>query len=197
MKKALFRFLIAAIVAFVCFFGYLRFGAYLFIEKKDRVRIVNLINEAPQLPERFYELYEISNPKSLNTNLTENIIREAIGKLLEDRHYIIEQVPSYATAYIASYSYGIERVQLIYYIEAQTTQRKCLNLLTSQQDFLYSCRGIEAASQFHFQKTLVDCDDREMVTLIIMMKNPSLYNPIRRPEIVKTAVDKIMKKLEE
>lgn len=88
MKKALFRFLIAAIVAFVCFFGYLRFGAYLFIEKKDRVRIVNLINEAPQLPERFYELYEISNPKSLNTNLTENIIRETIGKLLEDRHYI-------------------------------------------------------------------------------------------------------------
>lgn len=197
MKKVLFRFLIVCIITFACFFGYFRFGAYIFIDKEQRTSVIHSIESAPPLPPRFYELYEVANPNSLNTRYTENNVRQIIDAALGERNYRVREVPSVDAAYIGSYCWGVKKIQLIYYIEDNTTQKQCLNFNAQHLDFLSKNVGVKAASQFYFEKAFDELNDREMVTLIVMMKNPSFFNPLRRPDKVKNAVDKIMKKLEE
>lgn len=123
MKKLLFRLTVIGLILFLGLFIYLRFGAYIFIDKQQRLEITDSIKASPSLPQRFYELYEVANPKSLNTGFTENMTREIIGKLTQDRSYIVLGIPSYSATYLASNSWGIEREQLIYYVEDQTTQK--------------------------------------------------------------------------
>ena len=49
-------------------------------------------------------------------------------------------------------------------------------------EFIYGAHGIQAASQTYFNKDQSELDIEEAATLVGMLKNPSLYNPIRFPE---------------
>ena len=49
--------------------------------------------------------------------------------------------------------------------------------------------GVFKALKYYFNKELNKLSQREKLTLIVMYENPSLYNPIRRPEKVKLKVD--------
>lgn len=181
----------------MCIFGYFRLGAYIFIDKEQRISIINSIKSASPLPSRLYELCEVANPQSLNTGYTENNARQLIDAVLGERNYRVKEVPSASATYISTYSWGIEKIQLIYYIEDHTSQKECLNFIAEHFDFLYGNIGIETASQFYLEEKFEKLDDREMMTLIVMMENPSLYSPVRRPNILKETVDHIMERMEE
>ena len=52
-------------------------------------------------------------------------------------------------------------------------------------DFLNLAVGIKSAAQIYFGTTPDRLTIEQAAMLIGMAKNPSLYNPIRRPELVK------------
>jgi hypothetical protein len=82
-------------------------------------------------------------------------------------------------------------VELIYSlkIEKEFTSEECLKTLFLNCDYLHGNIGIKNASKYYFKKEFEDLNQREKLTLIVMFQNPSLYNPIRRPEKVKMKVD--------
>ena len=51
-------------------------------------------------------------------------------------------------------------------------------------DFLNNAVGINSASQIYFNKSPSQLDLHESAMLIGMAKNPSLFNPVRRPDTV-------------
>ena len=52
----------------------------------------------------------------------------------------------------------------------------------NQFDFLYNAVGIKSAAQVYFSTTPAELKLEEAATLVGMCKNPSMYNPRRRPE---------------
>ncbi|HJW29411.1 MAG TPA: penicillin-binding transpeptidase domain-containing protein, partial [Saprospiraceae bacterium] len=51
-------------------------------------------------------------------------------------------------------------------------------------NFIYGAYGISAASEIYFGKNQKDLRIEEAATLIGMLKNPALFNPVRRPDTV-------------
>lgn len=67
-------------------------------------------------------------------------------------------------------------------LERFYTKEEIINLYLNQFDFMYNAVGIQSASQVYFNKSPKELTIEESAMFIGMCKNPSLYNPVRRPE---------------
>lgn len=70
-------------------------------------------------------------------------------------------------------------------LERFYTKDEIINLYLNKYDFNYSAVGIESAAITYFNKRPNELNIQESATLIGMLKNSALYNPVRRPEITK------------
>ena len=70
-------------------------------------------------------------------------------------------------------------------LEKSYTKNEIIALYLNTVDFVNNAVGIKSASNIYFNKEPDDLEITEAATLIGMLKNPSLYNPLRRPEMVK------------
>jgi len=69
-------------------------------------------------------------------------------------------------------------------IERQYTKEEILAMYLNKFNFIYGAYGISAASNTYFSKNQEDLTTEEAATLIGMLKNPALFNPMRRPDTV-------------
>ena len=67
-------------------------------------------------------------------------------------------------------------------LERFYTKEEIINLYFSQFDFLYNAVGIQSATQIYFNKSPKNLKIEESALLVGMCKNPSLFNPVRRPK---------------
>ncbi len=67
-------------------------------------------------------------------------------------------------------------------LERQYTKEDIITLYFNKFDFNYNAVGIKSASQIYFNKTPDSLRLEEAAMLVGMAKNPSLFNPIRRPD---------------
>lgn len=67
-------------------------------------------------------------------------------------------------------------------LEKAFTKDEIINLYLNQFDFLHNAVGAQQAANVYFNKPLKDLSIEESATLIGMCKNPSYFNPVRRPE---------------
>jgi penicillin-binding protein 1A len=70
-------------------------------------------------------------------------------------------------------------------LERNFTKEEILSMYLNKFDFLNLAVGIKSASQIYFGTTPDHLTMEQAAMLIGMAKNPSLYNPVRRPELVK------------
>jgi len=70
-------------------------------------------------------------------------------------------------------------------LEKRYTKNEILTMYLNKYDFGYQADGIRSAAKIFFNKTSKELNIEESATLVGMLKNSSLYNPIRRPERVK------------
>lgn len=70
-------------------------------------------------------------------------------------------------------------------LEKQYTKEEIITMYLNIYDFGYNGDGIKSASNIYFDKEPIDLNIEESATLVGMLKNSSLYNPMRRPELVK------------
>mgnify|MGYP003740517943 FL=1 len=70
-------------------------------------------------------------------------------------------------------------------LEQRYTKNEILSLYLNKYDFGYQADGVRSAAKIFFNKTPQTLSIEESATLIGMLKNSSLYNPIRRPQRVK------------
>ena len=104
------------------------------------------------------------------------------------------------TTYIGPYRNGRSITKMIYVlkIEREFTKNECLKFQFLNADYLFGNKGIKDAAKFYFKKDLEELNEEEKLILVVMLENPSLYNPIRRKEKVMNKVrmykEKINKK---
>ena len=71
-------------------------------------------------------------------------------------------------------------------LERQYTKREIIAMYLNIYDFGYNGDGIKSASSIFFDKELDSLRIEESAVLVGMLKNSSYYNPLRRPELVKS-----------
>ena len=69
-------------------------------------------------------------------------------------------------------------------LERRYTKKEILTMYLSLYDFNYNADGLRSAANIYFSKEPSDLLLEESAMLVGMLKNSSLYNPIRRPELV-------------
>ncbi|MBF4493212.1 transglycosylase domain-containing protein [Flavobacterium sp. MR2016-29] len=102
-----------------------------------------------------------------------------------------------ATDYIGPYRHGYSLTKLFYKLKIQRefTQTDCFKYLLLNTDFknfygdsTYKTFGVKEASEFYFNKKINKLNEKEVLTLIAMLQNPSLYDPIRNKKVVQSRV---------
>ena len=81
-------------------------------------------------------------------------------------------------------------------LERYYTKEEIINLYLNKYDFNYNAVGIESAARTYFNKEPIELNIQEAATLIGMLKNSSLYNPVRRPELTKARRNVVLKQME-
>ena len=68
-------------------------------------------------------------------------------------------------------------------LEKRYSKKEIITMYLNKFDFLNLAVGIKSASRVYFSTTPANLDLNQSALLIGMVKNPSLYNPLRRPEL--------------
>ncbi|HFC00855.1 MAG TPA: peptidoglycan glycosyltransferase [Phaeodactylibacter sp.] len=84
---------------------------------------------------------------------------------------------------------GLERVMqklkewiIAVRLEKKYTKQEIIAMYLNKFSYLNGAYGIKAASEIYFGKSQKDLETQEAAMLVGMLKNPSLFNPIRRPD---------------
>ncbi len=80
-------------------------------------------------------------------------------------------------------------------LERQYTKDEIMTMYLNKYDFLNQAIGISSASRIYFNKTPKDLKKEEAAVLVGMLKNSALFNPLRRPEMVKDRRDVVLSQM--
>ncbi len=81
-------------------------------------------------------------------------------------------------------------------LERQYTKEEILTMYLNKYDFLNQAVGIRSASRIYFGKEPKDLNTEEGAMLVGMLKNSSLFNPLRREEMVHHRRNVVLKQME-
>ena len=81
-------------------------------------------------------------------------------------------------------------------LERQYTKQEILTMYLNKYDFINLAVGIRSAARIYFGKEPIELTVSESAMLVGMLKNSSLYNPIRRPEMVTQRRNVVLKQME-
>ena len=98
---------------------------------------------------------------------------------------------------------GLERVMqkfqewiIAIKLERKYTKEEIIAMYLNKFNFINGAYGIKAASEIYFGKSQDELNLQEAATLVGMLKNPSLYNPLRRPEKTKIRTQVVLSQME-
>lgn len=69
-------------------------------------------------------------------------------------------------------------------LERSYTKQEIISMYLNKFDFVNGAYGIKAAAEIYFDKSQDSLSVEESATLVGMLKNPALFNPVRRPDTV-------------
>ena len=125
--------------------------------------------------------------KSMNTASNENLssfvnLYNKIHKSIENKNCPCDVI----TKNVDPFRHIISPKTKIYSgkIKKDFGHDNCLKYELLNSDYLHGCIGIKNASQYYFHKTIEELNDKERITLLVMLENPALYNLERRKEKV-------------
>jgi len=80
-------------------------------------------------------------------------------------------------------------------LERNFTKEEIIALYLNKFSFINGAYGIKAASEIYFGKSQENLSVAEAATLVGMLQNPSLYNPLRRPDSVIKRREVVLKQM--
>lgn len=81
-------------------------------------------------------------------------------------------------------------------LERQYTKEEIITMYLNKYDFLNQAVGIRSASRIYFGKEPIELTIEESAMLVGMLKNSSLYNPLRREELVRNRRNVVLNQME-
>jgi membrane carboxypeptidase/penicillin-binding protein PbpC len=179
-------------------------GLYIFLLNSWKIDFTeNEINQyiseiihAEELPNLFYELYNLDTNNSLENGtlmyLTKNFFFVKTNQPLSIWIAKMMYIPK---AEYRKYPHILKiELSLATKIDKEISPKEQLNFMLKQTEFANGQIGIKSASKYYFNKEITELNENEIASLIVMTRNPSLYNPKRRPEKLKAEVEKLLNK---
>ncbi len=80
-------------------------------------------------------------------------------------------------------------------LEKQYTKEEIITLYLNRYDFLNQAVGIKSAAHIYFNKSVDSLNVQESAMLVGMLKNSSLYNPMRREELVQKRRETVLSQM--
>lgn len=161
----------------------MKYGAYFLIEKSHREQFISDIKNSPQLPERFYVIYETMYPDSLSPDTWMHFFNH--GADSNGQTYCACREAFYVGLY-PLYVSSIDAMLITNYIEQNVSQRECLNYYVKKSAWWFK------PSPLLNVNTLTDT---EIIELFLRFENSSFYNKDRFPDRVQSKVNEILNKL--
>ena len=87
---------------------------------------------------------------------------------------------------LEAFSQKVKEWVLAVKLERRYTKNEIIAMYLNIYDFTNNADGVQSAARIYFDKTPQALSIEECATLVGMLKNSSLYNPLRRPEMVKS-----------
>ena len=106
-----------------------------------------------------------------------------INNNIKQRSCICERT----TSFISPYRHGFSLTKRIYLlkIEKEFSHIDCLKFVLLRYDYNNEIVGIKNAAAFYFNRNIEELNEDEQITIVIMLENSSLYNPLRNQEGIK------------
>ncbi|MTH13983.1 transglycosylase domain-containing protein [Flavobacterium sp. LC2016-01] len=91
---------------------------------------------------------------------------------------------------VNSYNYGslLKKAVYISKIKKEYGEDTCLKLELLNYDFCFRTIGIHNACQFYFHKTVGELNEKEKLTIVAMISNSALFNPIKNKKRVENKI---------
>ncbi|WP_299005229.1 transglycosylase domain-containing protein [uncultured Tenacibaculum sp.] len=80
-------------------------------------------------------------------------------------------------------------------LERQYTKEEIITMYLNKYDFINQAVGVRSAARIYFGKEPKELDVEESAMLVGMLKNASLFNPLRRKEMVKQRRNVVLKQM--
>lgn len=94
-------------------------------------------------------------------------------------------------AYDIGHCNTLKLISIANQVDNRLTQKQCIYAYLSRFDFLNTARGIKRAAKLYYNKNIQDLNERECLELVIMTKNPSLFNKYSHLDKLDAEVDKV------
>ncbi len=144
--------------------------------------------------ERFYEHSGIDGRRTLSASLSlgsrggASTLTQQLAKLLfhgEGSRFLPFRIIQKAKEWIIAIR-----------LERQYTKNEIIAMYLNKADFINTAVGIRSAAKVYFAKEPKDLTVDEGAMLVGMLKNPSLFNPLRREEKVRDRRNVVLKQME-
>lgn len=169
-----------SVIFIIGLFSFFHFRGFFIIDKSEREKFISEIKNSPQLPEKFYTIYNIIYPHSLEPKSLMHFINHQAG----ENRYCACRETVYAGLY-PFYTKAWDIIPIITMVEKYTTQEECLN---------YYIRKKIKDENIDIQN-INELGDSEIVELLLLIDNPSYYNKKQHPERVQNEINEILNKL--
>ncbi|WP_177205395.1 transglycosylase domain-containing protein [Flavobacterium akiainvivens] len=156
-----------------CIYLVLETGGCVITTSKERQAIKKSLAEAPELPQNFLDVYEKVYPGSMSNTIWGYAFKERFSTV--DFKYPVRDA-AVTLAILRAKGTFWNTTFMAFMIENYATPQQCLQFNLSRFDFTRNCIGAEAASHYYFKKPLADLTDDEVLEILVMYQNPSLYN---------------------
>jgi len=107
-------------------------------------------------------------------------ITQQLAKLLFERPDLSEM--SYFSRFFNLVKIKFKEWIIAIKLEKSYTKEEIISMYLNKFDFIYGAHGIQAAAKVYFAKDQKDLSLIEAAVLVGMLKNPTLYNPVRNIE---------------
>ncbi|WP_020537939.1 transglycosylase domain-containing protein [Lewinella cohaerens] len=185
------------VIFVILFLPILLYGLYLFspynkdIDWGKLAFIISEIEKADTQSERVLDMYDKVYEGALGRSSTRKVISGVFN--------VPKKCPCYDVAVQAyinrRYKIAENDYIIALQIEAEVSQEQCFFYLLETFDYMNQTIGIADAACFYFDKPLAELTDDELIGLLIMQENVSLYNPLRFEKRFEEKVESTKRKI--
>lgn len=189
LKKQIFYittlcFLLIGVFTIVCYM----LLTYWFTSETERDNFVIKIKTAQELPDRFYDIYNLVYENSLNHGQM---------RYLLNRNNKSTECPCRLAGYDFASTTGLNLISTTFWLEREVSQKECLNYVANNIIFSYKIVGLRDASIHYYDKEIENLIDEEMLELAIIMENTTFYDKKRHPLRLSKRVNDLSAKLKD
>jgi hypothetical protein len=138
------------------------------------------------IPDNIINAYDKVFPNSLKNKIYPDIIWCIIAPRHNNSYVQIN------LAYDITTTTRLKLISVANQLDNRLTKKQCIYAYLSKFDFFNTVKGVENAAKVYYNKDLKSLTEAECLELVIMTKNPAIYNKFKHQDKLDEEVKKVL-----